>query len=201
MSRDALHARYDSTVDGGDVESGKRFIDTVPLRTKDEAKRNEDPSGIKDTWSRAEVWEIWDKETKQVIHMVEGFNRVLDVVEDPLELPNFFPSPKPLMSNVTTKNLIPKAGYLLAEDLYKEAHDLTRRIALLVKAIKVAGVYDRQNEGIQKLLDEAVENVLLPIDNWLSFMEKGGIGGAVNFMPLENIVAAVGQLVMQHRQA
>jgi hypothetical protein len=196
MSRDALHERYDDTVSEGDEKEGERLINAIPLRAKDKEKRKQD-EGVKDVWSRAEVWEIWDKDERRVIHFVEGFDRVLDVVADPLGLPNFFPSPRPLIANSTTTKLMPKANFFLVDDLYQEAHDLTRRIRTLVKAIKVAGIYDQANEGVQKLLEDATENKLIPVANWSSFVANGGLQGAVAFLPLSVTVEAVVQLVQQ----
>jgi uncharacterized Zn finger protein (UPF0148 family) len=196
MSRDALHERYDLTAGEGDEKKGRHLVSAIPLKAR-ETDKQDGSSAVKDVWSRAEVWEIWDKDEKEVVHFVEGFTGVLDVVEDPLGLPNFFPCPRPLMTNTTTTRLMPKAPYLIVEDLYQEAHQLTRRIAKLVEAIKVAGIYDRQNEGVQKLLEKSSENVLIPVDNWASFMEKGGIAGAMGFLPLEPTVAAVVQLIQQ----
>jgi hypothetical protein len=40
-------------------------------------------------WGRARVWEVWSKEERKVFWYVEGFHKVLDVVEDPLGLEAF----------------------------------------------------------------------------------------------------------------
>jgi hypothetical protein len=196
LSRDALHERYDATIADGDLEQGKRLVNTIPLRTRDTEKRGGD-EGIKDTWSRAEVWEVWDKDERKVVHFVEGFTQVLDVVADPLGLPNFFPSPRPLMANTTTSKLVPKAGFFLVDDLYAEAHELTKRISGLVDTIRVAGIYDGANEGVQKLLDKTLENKLYPVQNWASFIANGGLQGAMAFLPLKETIESIMALVQQ----
>ena len=65
------------------------------------------------------------------------------------------------------------------------------RIVLLEKAIKVVGVYDKAADGLQRMLNEAFNNDLIPVDNWAMFAEKGGIKGQVDWLPLEMVVAAL----------
>lgn len=60
-------------------------------------------SGEPDPMARAEVWEVWDKEAKQVYWFADGTPRFLDVKNDPLRLPGFFPCPRPLAANLTNK--------------------------------------------------------------------------------------------------
>ncbi len=45
------------------------------------------------------VYEIWDKENREVIHLAEGGQEPLEIVEDPLRLVGFFPNPPPILTN------------------------------------------------------------------------------------------------------
>jgi hypothetical protein len=93
MTRDALHERFDKTI-------GPEAVDNLPLRG---TRKADDDQGIEqDPWARAEVWEIWSKDHKQVFFWIEGADTILDVVDDPLELDGFFPSPRPMFANLTT---------------------------------------------------------------------------------------------------
>jgi len=65
---------------------------------------------------------------------------------------------------------------------------------MLVKACKVVGVYDQSATGIQRMLLEGTDNVLIPVDNWAMFAEKGGVKGQVDWLPLEQIVNALQRL-------
>jgi hypothetical protein len=152
---------------------------------------------VKDSWSRAEVWEVWDKATRSRFMFSEGMSEILEEVEDPLGLPGFFPTPEPLCANVTTSKFIPRPWYFLAESLYEEAHELTRRIRYLVKAIKVVGGYNSSMPDLGRMLDAACENKLIPIENWSMVKEKGGLANAVELLPIENQIQAVVQLVQQ----
>jgi hypothetical protein len=186
LTRDEATKRF-----GGEVAKRLPVKSSVKLEDKNLKDEN------RDAWSRVEVWEIWNKEDRTVYWFVEGHDVIVDEKPDPLELPNFLPCPEPLVANATTSKLIPMPTYFLAEDLYQEAHELTSRIRLLVKACKVAGVYDKTNTGIQKLLDDACENELIPVESWGSLVEKGGLAGAIDFLPIEPIVKAIVQLVAQ----
>lgn len=176
MAREALVERFG--------ELGR----TVPLNSKRQREKEEKGD---DPWGRARVWEIWDKDTRQVFWFVEGFHRVLDVKPDPLELDRFFPCPEPFLANVTTSTLVPVPDFVLAQDFYLEIDKVSGRIALLEDAIRVAGVYDKSNEGLKRLLTDANRNELIPVENWAALSEKGGIAGAVDWLPLEQIVKAV----------
>lgn len=147
-----------------------------------------------DDMKKAVVWEIWNKPTRDVIWRADGHPTDLDKVADPLDLDGFFPCPKPLFATMTSDTLIPVADYLEYQDQAIEMDDLTTRIGLLVKAVKVVGVYDASQTGIQRMLNEGVDNTLIPVDNWAPLAEKGGIKGTVDFLPLDMVVAALNEL-------
>jgi hypothetical protein len=189
MSRDALHKRFDGPL-------GADLVSKIPLNTKGKANDPQQEK-IEEVFARARVWEIWDKEARKVHWFVAGFSQLLDTQDDPLGLPNFFPGPDPLVSNTTSAKYIPKSTYQLAKSLYEEAHNYTRRIRALVKAIKVVGAYAKGNEGIKRILDDAVENSLVPIDDMNALLGKDGMGNPVWIMPIDPQVAALVQLVQQ----
>lgn len=141
--------------------------------------------------AQAEVWEIWDKCNLCVYWFHEGYGTILDHMDDPLELDGFWPDPPPLMANVTTSKYLPKADYDLAKDLYREVDELETRITMLTQACKLVGVYDQSNKGIQRIFNEGVENQLIPVDNWAAFAEKGGLKGAVEWIPLEDVANTI----------
>lgn len=143
---------------------------------------------------KAEIWEIWCKEEEKVYWICPGYMGMLDQKDDPLQLDGFFPCPKPLFSTLTTDSLVPVPDYAQYQDQAEEIDELTERINLLVKAIKVVGVYDASQTGVQRMLIEGTDNVLIPVDKWAAFAEKGGIKGTVDFLPLDNIAMTLSQL-------
>jgi hypothetical protein len=89
----------------------------------------------------------------------------------------------------------------MAQDLYNEIDRLETRIALITEAVKVVGVYDKQQEGVQRMLKEGVENDLIPVDNWALFAEKGGLAGVIDWYPIADVVTALDKLVAQRNDA
>ena len=175
---------------------GETIGNAIPLGT---TKRSQSKGGIEDDpWQKAEVWEIWCREEEKVYWIAEGMDVICDAVEDPLQLEGFFPCPQFMLANVTSKQYAPRADYILAQDQYNELNDVTSRIVLLEKAIKVVGVYDKSSDGVQRMLSEGTENTLIPVDNWAMFAEKGGIKGQVDWLPIEEVAKAL-QILRDYR--
>lgn len=173
-------------------EGVKRFGDifkTVPIEQKKNttADKEQPKDALKD---KAQVWEIWDKSSKSVCWIAKGFRFELDKRPDPLRLENFFPCPKPLFATTTTGSLIPVPDYCEYQDQAEELDVITQRISLLTKALKVRGVYNAEYKSIKRLLQETDDNDLIPVDSWAAFAEKGGLKGAVDWMPID-VVAKV----------
>lgn len=179
-------------------EGMKRFGDDfkqVPLTHEpiglDELRNEGASQGEIDSLKKAQVWEIWDKPSKSVIWVAESFPRALDYKEDPYGLDSFWPCPKPLYATQTTDTLVPIPDYVMYQDQAMELDKLTQRIGMLVDAVKIVGVYDASQTGVQRMLDEGVNNTLIPVDNWAALAEKGGIKGSFELMPLDQVILAL----------
>ncbi len=189
MSQDEVGKRF-----GKDVARKLSYtIKTINTGGRQAGESNEDPKRM-DPWQRVCVWEIWSKEEGKVFWYVEGYAEVLDVRDDPYKLRGFWPFPEPLMANLTTEAFLPRSDYAMAQDLYNDINEQSTRIALLERALKVAGVYDQSCVGLERLITEGYDNVLIPIEKWPAFQEKGGIGGAISWLPLDQVVAALDKL-------
>ena len=141
------------------------------------------------------VYEIWDKRSKKVYHWLKGAEEPLKEFDDPYQLKGFFPCPKPLIANPTTNNFLPVTDYHLAQDQYNTLDVLYCRIQLIIEAIKVAGAYDGASTDLQNMLN-GQENVLIPVDNWAMYAEKGGARGMIDWYPVEQVAT-----VLQHLYA
>jgi hypothetical protein len=169
----------------------------VPMQTRTPAtdRGNSEEDVLKATpFKQAAVWEVWERETNYVCWYVEGCSFVLDQQPDPLELDDFFPCPMPVVATTLTKAFLPRADYAMAQDLYRELDMLNNKLSLLTRAVKAAGVYDKSAAPVKSLMTTAVENALVPVDNWSSFVEKGGMKGVIDWLPIEAFVNAIGQL-------
>lgn len=184
MTRDALIKRF-----GEDI--GK----AVPLTSDKVSKKAVSGDNKNDPWQRGEVWEIWCKETRTVYWYAKGMDRLLDQRPDWLGLEGFFPCGQPLMSNLTTSNLVARADFILAQDQFNELDELNTRIKYLTKAAKIVGVYDKAaGDSIGRMFQQAAENQLIPVDNWAMFAESGGVKGKIDWVPLDQITNAIDHL-------
>jgi hypothetical protein len=190
MTREALHERFDETL-------GEDLVNLIPLNAKEKTAEGEQ---VEDPWSRASVWEVWHKDSRQVFWYVDGYDRILDRKDDPLGLDSFWPCPRPLFANVTSRKLVPKADLALHQDLYDAIDDLHERRQHLIKAIRVTGVFDGSNEGLAKVV-EGGRNKLYPIDNWAAYVEKGGLAAGVQLMSLKEIIEAIDILTQKLQDA
>jgi hypothetical protein len=150
--------------------------------------------GSTESLKKAPVWEIWCKSSKTVYWVAEGHDSILDEKADPLEIEGFFPCPKPIFATVTTDSLIPVADFRLYQDQANEIDEITGRIQHLTKALKVMGIYAADEPTLARLMKEGQDAVMVPVTNWPAFVEKGGLQGAVQFMPLGDLMATLSQL-------
>lgn len=153
---------------------------------------------LPDVLKKAEVWEIWDKTTRQTIWLAPGSPEqgLLDSAEDPLKLPGFFPNPDPLLSTTTNDTRIPVPDYVEYQDQAHELDKLTARIDILVRALKVSGVYaGAEKQVLQQLVDEGMENKLIPVEDWAQFAgDKGGVSNLIQWMPIQQVAETLIQL-------
>jgi hypothetical protein len=80
------------------------------------------------------------------------------------------------------------------QDQADEIDDITGRIQHLTRALKVMGIYAASEPAIARLMKEGNDAVMVPVENWPAFMEGGGLQGAVQFVPLGDIVQALSTL-------
>ena len=148
---------------------------------------------------RAEIWELWDKETRKVYFVATGHDEYLDVRDDPLSLKGFFPVPKPLYAVETNGNMIPVPEFCLYQDQADELNAVTTRIERLVDALKVRGIYDASFKDLERLLSGA-ENEMIPVEGWTGIAEKGGMDGIVSWMPIEQIGKVLAHMYQKRQE-
>ncbi|KDC12321.1 hypothetical protein AZ19_1731 [Bordetella bronchiseptica E012] len=147
-------------------------------------------SGVMDHAKKAEIWEVWDKTDKKVYWVAKGFAGLLDEKGDLYGLEQFFPLPKPLFATQTSDQLTPVADFHLYADQANELDLLTTRINGLVAALRLVGCYDASQPALARIL-ESPDNALVPVDNWAQLSEKGGVAGAISWVPIKDVAAAL----------
>jgi hypothetical protein len=180
MSRPALVERF------GEELGYKIPLDTKPADDKNSYKPTD---GVYE----AVIYEIWDKETGKVLWISKSLGKIIDERDDPLQLENFFPCPKPLYSTLTTDSLEPIPDFVIYQDQARELDTLCDRIDGLINALKVRGVYDASSSELQRLFSEGENNTLIPVDNWMAFAEKQGMKGAIDLVDITPFAQALAQ--------
>jgi hypothetical protein len=163
---------------------GQEKGNSIPLDAKILGKNGEDTKSGK----KANIYEIWDKAKKQVIWLHKDLSDVIEKMDDPLGLKDFFPCPEPIYATLSNDSLIPTPDYIQYQDQAIELDMLTGRIASITKSLKVCGVYDASAAGIDRLLSEQTENMLIPVDQWAVLGGGKGLQGAISFLPLQEIM-------------
>jgi hypothetical protein len=159
------------------------------LATGNDLKDETGDRDQRDNVQKAEIWEFWNKADKTVYWWHKGCSKILDHKPDPYKLSGFFPSPMPMMANLTTTQFVPRADFVLAQDLYNEVDLLQTRISIITRAIKVVGVYNKNaGDSVGRMLEEGLENDLIPVDQWAMFADSGGIQGNVEWFPVQEVV-------------
>lgn len=192
MTREECKANF------GDVGAALPLtIDGSPLDSDDsDVEKVEDAEGVK----LAQIFEIWDKETKKVLFLCPGYKAgFVKDVDDPLNLSGFFPIPKPLTLFASISSLIPITLYSTYEEQAKELNRITVRINKIVSALKVRGFYDGTIQGLDRLLESA-DNTLLPAENVAAMQQGQTLEKAIWFMPIEKLINVLQQLYVQREQ-
>ncbi len=148
---------------------------------------------------QAEVWEIWDKDTRNVHWWAKGCQDLLDTKADPLKLDEFFPSAEPMAANLTTSKFLPKADFTIAQDIYHKIDELETRLSYLIDACKAVGVYAGDSDAVKNMLQQGIENQLIPVDNWAMYLERGGIKGAIEWFPIQAVAEVIQLLTIQQQ--
>lgn len=189
LTRKELRARFKDR----DAESGKLIADLIPLR--DGSGDKGDDREKKRKQPRACIQEIWNKNDREVIFIAPDWpNGPLERTEDPLKLAEFWPCQKPLYATMTNDCLVPVPDYCEYQDQADELDNLTARIKALSDAIRVNGCYDASYPELKRILQEGNDNRMIGVKNYAEFAQKGGLEGAMTFVPIKDVVAALIQL-------
>ena len=173
-------------------DSAKELEYKSQLPTGDAKEADVSDPDQKSNVQKAEVWEFWNRPDRKVYWWSKGASGVLDSKDDPLGLDGFFPCPMPMMANLTTTLTIPRADFVMAQDLYNEIDMLQTRISIITRAVKVVGVYNKNaGDSVGRMLKEGNENNLIPVDNWAMFADGGGLKGNIEWFPTEEVVTTL----------
>lgn len=195
MTRDELREKF-----------GKEKADDITLDFKEDTEfssKDITSIGDSDTFQRATIYEIWDKQKRQVIWKAKESENstvgaILKIEDDPLNLSEFYPIPKPLYSLETTNSLVPSPDYLQYEDQALELDRVTNRINNLYEVLRFRGAYDDSIAGLAKILS-LPDNEFMPVEVGTQILERGGLEKAIWTIPIEKIGEIIAGLFQQRQ--
>jgi hypothetical protein len=192
---------YEEYIDKDEAERlfGKEIAKKLEYTDDDEEKEErEENSGEKRLTC---VYQIWDKSKKQVLYVSEHYkDGPLKEEDDPLELTGFYNCPKPIQFVEKVNDMVPVALYKLYENQATELNKISRRINLIVDAIKAKGIYDSGLGADIKNLLEADDNELVPAEESSTLAYEKGIANAIWMWPVEQLVNVLQQLLLAREQ-
>lgn len=154
---------------------------------------------------QAIVYEIWDKDKKRVAWCAKENKTVLEEGDPPLDFRDFWPCPKPIYGSKGTGSLIPTPDYRYYQDQAEEIDDLTQKIADLTSWLRLKGFYaggpgSEGSDAVEELLKASGNQVLVKIDSWAGFADKGGVKGLIEWLPLDVMTTALTQAIQARTQ-
>lgn len=174
------------------------LADKVQLDCSTKGEPDEGKTQESDIFKRARVWEVWDKDSKEVVFIATGYaDEALRRERDPLELSGFYPIPRPVQPIVTPGKLIPVTPYNAYKSLAEELNSVTSRIKRLVKQLRVKGGYAAMG-GDLEALSKADDGDLVPLQNMEFIATTGGdLSKVVSWWPIEPTTKALVALYQQ----
>jgi len=190
MTRKELRKRFRK-------HSGDAYKDAI---TTQPAHRDDD--GAADHSRKAGVWEVWHRSDKRVYWVTEGVSVMLDEDEPHLKLRGFFPCPRPAFGTMRPRTLVPVPDYIRYAGHFRKINSLTKRIYDLLDMVRMKGLIpaggDIGDAVEQAMKDDLNASLLIPVP--AAALISGASGGFVQWMPLEQIAAAITGLIEARRE-
>ena len=180
---------------------GEKIGNAVELSEPDDEyiKKEDDPE-VRGIYKTAEVWEIWNKEKREVVYLCENYKQsALKISPDPLGLESFFPVPEPIVSIDQSDTLVPIPEFTMYETLADELDRVTARINKIIKGLRVSGIYDSTISEFGNLFS-SMDNGLIAAENAVQLREKGGLEKSIWMVPIDKHVQVLVQLY-QYRES
>lgn len=179
-----------------------KTAEALPLDAVDTELMGSASEREKSPFKKSMLWQVWDKASRKVFYVSEGFTDGLVAVEDdPLNLLDFLPVPRPLMPISKGDGLTPVTPYEIYREQAEELNEVTTRIRGLVAVLKFRGIRASEIEELDGIGD---------LDDGQFRASKGAmaamLGGARSLddaiwvMPIEKIIPVIRELYLQREQ-
>lgn len=167
--------------------------------TKAEARGSEKPKPNAGIFKTVKTYEIWDKRKREILFITpQDKTEALKRVADPLGMKDFLPGPKPLLHTRERGSLRPICPYKVYQPLVEDLEAITRRVASLVRQLRVRGLIAGKMSADFEKLKLCDDGQYEPAgDDAMVFGQSGGLDKYIAHWPMEPTVAAINQLMVQ----
>ncbi len=142
---------------------------------------------------KATVWTIWSQRHGKLFQVAPGYTDSLlaEPIDPPTKHEGFWPFPRPVQATVANDSIIPVPDFSLYQDQADGIDLLTNRIYKLSESLRLRGLYPADMDSVKRLLSDAGDTELIPVENWAMLGERGGADGLVVWFPLKEVAAAL----------
>lgn len=186
----------DDEIFQGAPETSEIFGDAKSVPKNWQPQSTQGKNNTPDEFKKAEVWEVWDKVDRRRIWIVEGHDKPLRIDDDPYGLSDFYPMPEPIVAYRATDSYTPMPEFHAYRDQADDLDEITARISRLTRALKRRGVYDKAMVELKRLAT-AGDNEFIPVANYATLMQKGGLQQAFQQEDIQITAAVISEL---HKQ-
>lgn len=161
---------------------------------KDIARRDDKYEG------KAELYEIWCEATNKVYWLQKGGEKtIIETTEPPIKFDKFYPCVV-IRQSADPDSVIPVSDYSHVKDQILEVERLTTRIHAVLQAIRTNQLYDASlGNQVEQLFSGDLK--VIPVINWPSYKQRGGISAGIEGLNIEPYIQALGVLQQAREQA
>lgn len=176
--------------------AGKEIGEEIPL---DETVvfNSKDQKRSLSVWQRAIVWEIWDKDTREVIFIAPGYTKgVLHREPDPYGLLDFFDCE--IVQPITDPDSVtPVCPYTIYKEQAEELSTISTRILALAKQLKWRGIRAAEIPEFDQI-EDAEDGEFLVSEGALALVGGSkGLTDAIWTMPIDMLASTLKELLLQ----
>lgn len=169
----------------GKETADKLTYDSHPeVMKKDIARKDDKFEG------KAELYEIWCEATKKVYWLQKGGDQtIIETSEPPIKFEKFYPCVV-IRQSADPDSVIPVSDYSHVKDQILEVERLTTRIHAVTQAIRTNSLYDATlGNQVEMLMTGDLK--LIPVTNWPSYKQRGGLANGIEAMNIEPYINAL----------
>jgi hypothetical protein len=189
LDRDTLKKRFGLS---------EEKLDEIKFQQHRDDDKREDGRAMS---AKAPVWEVWHRANKRVYWVTDGLDVYLDDDKPHLTLEGFFPCPRPAYGTLQRRSLIPVPDFERFATHFAKINTLTARIYLLLDQVKMKGLIPGGGDvadALEQVLRSEDDSIVVQVPGAAMLMD--GAGNFVQWLPLQELAAAIQGLIEARRQ-